>query len=113
KAIRAELVERFGEQFASNELGDALYSVIKKAMRKRILEDGQRADGRGVTDIRDLDIHVGVLPRTHGSGLFQRGQSQALTIATLGGLSMVQKLDTLSPGETKRYMHHYNFTPYS
>ena len=60
----------FGEQFKPNEIGDALYSVIKKAMRKRILEQGRRADGRDVTQIRDLDIHVGVLPRTHGTGLF-------------------------------------------
>ncbi|MBI2766968.1 MAG: polyribonucleotide nucleotidyltransferase [Chloroflexi bacterium] len=113
KAIRQELVDRFGEQFKPNELGDALFNVIKKAMRKRILEEGRRADGRAVTQIRDLDIHVGVLPRTHGSGLFQRGQTQVLTIATLGGLSMAQKLDTLSPDDSKRYMHHYNFPPYS
>ncbi len=113
KALKAELVERFGEQFTSQELGDALYSVIKKAMRTRILEQERRADGRHVNQIRDLDIHVGVLPRTHGSGLFQRGETQVLTIATLGGLSMAQKLDTLSPDASKRYMHHYNFPPFS
>jgi len=113
KAIRAELVERFGEQFTPSELGDALYNVIKKAMRQQILEEGRRADGRDVKQIRDLDIHVGVLPRTHGSGLFKRGETQVLTIATLGGISMAQKLDTLSPEESKRYMHHYNFPPYS
>ncbi|MBI5946844.1 MAG: polyribonucleotide nucleotidyltransferase [Chloroflexi bacterium] len=113
KSIRQELNEKFGEQFKSNELGDALYNVIKKAMRSRILDQGVRADGRATDQIRDLDIHVGVLPRTHGSGLFQRGQTQVLTIATLGGLSMAQKLDTLSPDESKRYMHHYNFPPYS
>ncbi|MGE5597058.1 MAG: polyribonucleotide nucleotidyltransferase [Hyphomicrobiales bacterium] len=113
KALKVELAERFGEQFPPNVLNDALYSVIKKAMRKRVLEQGIRADGRGITDIRELDIHVGVLPRTHGSGLFQRGQTQVLTIATLGGISMAQKLDTLSPDESKRYMHHYNFPPYS
>jgi len=113
KAVRQELQERFGEQFSPGEIADALWNIIKKAMRKQILEQGIRADGRGVKDIRPLDIHVGVLPRTHGSGLFQRGQTQVLTIATLGGLSMVQKLDTLSPDEYKRYMHHYNFPPYS
>jgi polyribonucleotide nucleotidyltransferase len=113
KAVRQELQERFGEQFSPGEIADALWNIIKKAMRKQILEQGVRADGRGVKDIRPLDIHVGVLPRTHGSGLFQRGQTQVLTIATLGGLSMVQKLDTLSPDEYKRYMHHYNFPPYS
>ncbi len=113
KALRLELVEKFGEQFTPAELGEALYSVIKKAMRKRILEQGLRADGRNEDQIRDLDVHVGVLPRTHGSGLFSRGQSQALTITTLGGLSMAQKLDTLSPHESKRYMHHYNVPPFS
>ncbi|GIW13688.1 MAG: polyribonucleotide nucleotidyltransferase [Tepidiforma sp.] len=113
KAVRQELQERFGDRFSSADIADALWNIIKKAMRKQILEQGIRADGRGVKDIRPLDIHVGVLPRTHGSGLFQRGQTQVLTIATLGGLSMVQKLDTLSPDEYKRYMHHYNFPPYS
>jgi polyribonucleotide nucleotidyltransferase len=113
KAIREELQAKFGEEYKPNELGDALYTVIKKAMRKQILEKGIRADGREVTQIRDLDIHVGVLPRTHGTGLFSRGETQVLSIATLGGLSMSQKLDTLNPGETKRYMHHYNFPPYS
>lgn len=113
KAIRQELNEKFGEEFKPGQLGEALNYVIKKAMRKQILEQGIRADGREVTQIRELDIHVGVLPRTHGTGLFQRGQTQVLTVATLGGLSMAQKLDTLSPHETKRYMHHYNFPPYS
>ncbi|MCL6645322.1 MAG: polyribonucleotide nucleotidyltransferase, partial [Dehalococcoidia bacterium] len=113
KAVRQELQEQFGDRFTSAEIADALWNIIKKAMRRQILEQGIRADGRGVKDIRPLDIHVGVLPRTHGSGLFQRGQTQVLTIATLGGLSMVQKLDTLSPDEYKRYMHHYNFPPYS
>ncbi len=113
KAVRQELQEQFGDRFSSADIADALWNIIKKAMRQQILERGIRADGRGIKDIRPLDIHVGVLPRTHGSGLFQRGQTQVLTIATLGGLSMVQKLDTLSPEEYKRYMHHYNFPPYS
>ncbi len=113
KAVRQELNEKFGETFKSNEIGDALYSVIKKAMRKQILEQGKRADQREITQIRPLDIHVGVLPRTHGTGLFTRGETQVLTVATLGGLTMAQKLDTLSPHESKRYMHHYNFPPYS
>ena len=113
KAVRVELAEKFGEEYKSNELGEALNQVIKKALRKQILEKGIRADGRETTQIRDLDIHVGVLPRTHGTGLFQRGQTQVLSVATLGGLSMAQKLDTLSPVESKRYMHHYNFPPFS
>ncbi|MDZ7727654.1 MAG: polyribonucleotide nucleotidyltransferase [Dehalococcoidia bacterium] len=113
KRIRAELAERFGEEYTRGELSEAMNGVIKKAMRKRILEEGKRADGRATDEIRELEIHVGVLPRTHGTGLFRRGETQVLTIATLGGLSMAQKLDTLSPHETKRYMHHYNFPPYS
>ncbi|MCC6961357.1 MAG: polyribonucleotide nucleotidyltransferase [Dehalococcoidia bacterium] len=113
KAVRQELNQKFAEQFTSSEIGDALYSVIKKAMRKQILEAGKRADQREITQIRPLDIHVGVLPRTHGTGLFTRGETQVLTVATLGGLTMAQKLDTLSPHESKRYMHHYNFPPYS
>jgi polyribonucleotide nucleotidyltransferase len=113
RAIRAELAERFADRFKSNEIGDALFTVIKKAMRKRILEDGVRADGRKATQLRELDIHVGVLPRTHGTGLFARGETQVLSIATLNGLTAIQKLDTLSPDETKRYMHHYNFPPFS
>jgi len=113
KAVRQELVEKFAEQFTPADLQDALWNVIKKAMRKQVLDQGVRADGRQITQIRPLDIHVGVLPRTHGTGLFARGETQVLTIATLGGLSMSQKLDTLSPEDSKRYMHHYNFPPYS
>ncbi len=113
KALRQELLANFGERFTNGELGDALYNVIKKAMRKRILEQGVRADGRAVTQIRDLDVHVGVLPRTHGSGLFSRGQSQALTTAPRGGLSVVQKLDPPSPDATKRPLPPYTSPPFS
>jgi polyribonucleotide nucleotidyltransferase len=113
KALKAELVEKLGEKFSQREISDALYSVIKKALRTRILAKGIRADGRETTQIRQLDVHVGVLPRTHGSGLFTRGETQVLAIATLGSLSMAQKLDSLSPKASKRFMHHYNFPPYS
>jgi polyribonucleotide nucleotidyltransferase len=113
KKLQKELAERFAEQFSKGDVSEAIYNVIKKAMRNRILEQEIRADGRNPREIRQLDIHVGVLPRTHGTGLFQRGETQVLTIATLAGLSMAQRLDTLSPQETKRYMHHYNFPPYS
>jgi polyribonucleotide nucleotidyltransferase len=113
KALKQELAEHFEEQYTARQLSDALYAVIKKGLRRQILEEGKRADGREVTQIRPLTIHAGVLPRTHGSGLFQRGETQVLTLATLGGLSMAQKLDTLGPETSKRYMHHYNFPPYS
>ncbi|HJP40486.1 MAG TPA: polyribonucleotide nucleotidyltransferase, partial [Dehalococcoidia bacterium] len=113
KALRKELAETFEEQFSEAEIGEGLFQTIKKAMRAKILSKGERADGRSLQEIRPLNIQVGLLPRTHGSGLFQRGQTQVLSIATLGPLSMKQKLDTLSPDETKRYMHHYNFPPFS
>src|SRR5204863_303639 len=84
-----------------------------KGVSERIVEEGVRPDGRGLKDVRQISVEVGVLPRTHGSGLFTRGQTQALTIATLGSMSDQQKLDGLSPDEFKRYMHHYNFPPFS
>jgi polyribonucleotide nucleotidyltransferase len=91
----------------------AFRSVFKKAARSKVIESGTRLDGRGVTDIRPLSIEVGVVERTHGSGLFQRGETQVLNITTLGMLKMEQMLDTLDIEDSKRYMHHYNFPPFS
>ena len=88
-------------------------SVLKNAVRTRILQQGKRPDGRGLTDIRPISSEVGVLGRTHGTGLFTRGLTQVLSIATLASPSMGQTLDTLSPDNTKRFMHHYNFPGYS
>jgi polyribonucleotide nucleotidyltransferase len=88
-------------------------SLLKKEIRRAILDEGIRPDGRGLKDIRQLSIEVGVLPRTHGSALFQRGQTQILSVVTLGPGGDEQIIDTLSPVESKRYMHHYNFPPYS
>jgi DNA polymerase III epsilon subunit family exonuclease len=87
--------------------------VQKKTVRKLILDEGIRMDGRGVDEIRPISVEVGVLPRAHGSGLFTRGQTQALTVATLGPSSDVQRIDTISPETEKRYLHHYNMPPYS
>jgi DNA polymerase III epsilon subunit family exonuclease len=87
--------------------------VQKKTVRKMILDEGIRMDGRGVDEIRPISVEVGVLPRAHGSGLFTRGQTQALTVATLGPSSDVQRIDTISPETEKRYLHHYNMPPYS
>jgi DNA polymerase III epsilon subunit family exonuclease len=87
--------------------------VLKKTARKLSLEDGIRLDGRGLTEIRPISVDVGLLPRAHGSGLFTRGETQVLTIATLGSSSDVQRIDTISPKTEKRYIHHYNFPPYS
>jgi polyribonucleotide nucleotidyltransferase len=91
----------------------AYKSVTKKVMRTRVLKEGIRIDGRGLADIRALDAEVAVIPRTHGSAIFQRGETQILGVTTLNMLKMEQQIDSLSPETSKRYMHHYNFPPYS
>jgi polyribonucleotide nucleotidyltransferase len=95
------------------EIGGAFRALTKKLIRQRILRDKIRIDGRGVSDIRRLSAEVDVLPRVHGSALFERGETQILGVTTLNMLGMEQKLDTLSPEKTKRYMHNYNMPPYS
>jgi polyribonucleotide nucleotidyltransferase len=114
-AIRADVAVALSEQFAGREkeIGAAFRSVTKQAVRQRVLTDGVRLDGRGLTDIRPLTAEVSVLPRVHGSALFERGETQILGVTTLNMLSLEQKLDTLAPVTSKRYMHHYNFPPYS
>jgi polyribonucleotide nucleotidyltransferase len=91
----------------------AFRSVEKDVMRRRVISEGVRVDGRGLTDIRDITVKVGTVPQAHGSGLFQRGETQVLNVATLGMLKMEQMLDTISIEESKRYMHHYNMPPYA
>ncbi|MEJ7747869.1 MAG: polyribonucleotide nucleotidyltransferase, partial [Candidatus Limnocylindrales bacterium] len=92
----------------------SLFSVIqKKTVRQLALDEGIRMDGRGLTELRPVTVEVGLVPRAHGSGLFTRGETQALTVATLGSSSDVQRIDTISPKTEKRYMHHYNMPPYS
>jgi len=113
---KAHLAQTLGEEaFASRtaEFGPAWKSLQKKVMRARVLEQGVRLDGRGPTDIRALSAEVSVLPRAHGSALFQRGDTQVLNITTLGMLRMTQMIDTLDLEDSKRYMHHYNFPPFS
>ena len=112
-ALEAEVQERLAEAHPKETVAAAFESILKGMMRSRILDKGIRPDGRGLTDIRPISCEVGVLPRAHGSGLFKRGQTQVLTIATLGSIGMKQRLDNLSPEDTRRFMHHYNFTPYS
>lgn len=91
-----------------------LYNLIyKKTCRDLALDEGIRMDGRGLTELRQITVDVGLLPRAHGSGLFTRGETQVLTVATLGASSDVQRIDTISPKTEKRYIHHYNFPPYS
>jgi polyribonucleotide nucleotidyltransferase len=109
--MRASLADRFPEQ--EDMLGKIFEKKVKDRVRQRVIEDGVRADGRGLKDIRPIKVEVSVLPRTHGSGLFTRGQTQALTVLTLGSISDQQKLDGLGLEDFKRYMHHYNFPPFS
>ncbi len=112
-ALKEELLAALGETYEAKALSQAFDSIEKAVVRDRILRENVRPDGRGPRDIRPISIAVGVLPRVHGSGLFTRGETQVLTVATLGTPGDEQKLDTLNVEETKRYMHHYNFPPFS
>ena len=114
-AIKDDIVAELADQFEGREkeLGAALNAATKKSVRQRILRDQVRIDGRGITDIRTLSAEVDVIPRAHGSALFERGETQIMGVTTLNMLRMEQQLDTLSPTTRKRYMHNYNFPPYS
>ena len=123
KQVREENIrqinDKLEEAFAENEewlplIGEALYQYQKKTVRKMILKDHKRPDGRAITEIRPLSAEIDLIPRVHGSGMFKRGQTQICTITTLAPLSEQQKVDGLDANETaKRYMHHYNFPSYS
>ncbi|GAB2921679.1 polyribonucleotide nucleotidyltransferase [Rhodococcus aerolatus] len=113
--VKARVLESVGEQFEGREkeLGAAFRALTKKLVRQRILRDQVRIDGRGITDIRSLSAEVAVVPRAHGSALFERGETQILGVTTLDMVKMAQQIDSLGPETSKRYMHHYNFPPYS
>ncbi|MBO0831896.1 MAG: polyribonucleotide nucleotidyltransferase [Actinobacteria bacterium] len=113
--IKALATEKLSAQFEGREkeIGEAFRALNKKLVRQRIIRDGLRIDGRGVEDIRQLSAEAGVLPRVHGSALFERGETQVLGVTTLNMLRMEQMIDTLNPEKTKRYMHNYNMPPYS
>ncbi|MFM1786303.1 MAG: hypothetical protein RL228_253 [Actinomycetota bacterium] len=113
--IQEDVINQLAEQFADREkeIAAALRSVTKKVVRQRVLRDKVRIDGRGITDIRQLSAEVAIIPRTHGSALFERGETQIMGVTTLNMLKMEMQLDTLSPETSKRYMHNYNFPPYS
>ncbi len=113
--LKAKIVAQLAGQFEGREkeISGAYRSLTKALVRQKILTDKVRIDGRGLTDIRTLSAEVAVLPRVHGSALFQRGETQILGVSTLNMLGMEQKLDTLAPETSKRYMHNYNFPPYS
>ncbi len=109
--IRAALGDEFADR--PGEVKAAIRSLTKKLVRKRIVEEGVRVDGRGTSDIRPLSAEIDLFPTAHGSALFQRGETQVLNVTTLGMPRMNQLLDTITPVESKRYMHHYNFPPFS
>jgi polyribonucleotide nucleotidyltransferase len=111
--LENELAETLGEGYAPRDIGTALDKAIKASIRSNILDRGRRTNGRGVTDVRPLHAEAGILPRTHGSGLFSRGYTQVLAITTLGSVKKEQMLDGLGIEESKRFMHHYNFPPFS
>ena len=113
--IKAETIAALEGQFADRlgEVSAAIRSVTKKTVRQRILKDGLRIDGRGLADIRPVSAEVAVMPRVHGSALFERGETQILGVTTLNMLKMEQQIDSFAPENKKRYMHHYNFPPYS
>jgi len=113
--VKLAVLEKVGPQFEGRdkELGAAFRGLNKKLVRQRILRDQVRIDGRGITDIRPLSAEVEVVPRAHGSALFERGETQILGVTTLNMLRMEQQIDSLGPETHKRYLHHYNFPPYS
>ena len=115
KEVYAYVYDVLGETYPEEQaiIDEALYKLQKYVVRRWILDDGKRVDGRGLEDIRPLSAEVGILPRTHGSGLFTRGQTQVLTTVTLGMVSEEQLLDGIDEEESKRYIHHYNFPSYS
>src|SRR5271169_1274204 len=113
--IKVEVLDRLAETYEGREkeIGAAFRSLTKKLVRQRILTDHFRIDGRGITDIRALSAEVAVIPRTHGSALFERGETQIMGVTTLDMVKMAQQIDSLGPETSKRYMHHYNFPPFS
>ncbi len=115
EVVYADVKEHFAEEYPDSEpqIEECLYKLQKFVVRRWLLDDGKRVDGRGIDEIRPLSAEVGLLPRTHGSGLFSRGQTQVLTVATLGTIGDSQRLDGIDDEESKRYMHHYNMPPYS
>lgn len=117
-AVNSEAIAHFEVKYADtpellSDVKEVLYDIVKEEVRRLITHDKVRPDGRGLDEIRPIECDVSLLPRTHGSGLFTRGQTQALSICTLGAMGDVQILDGISPEETKRFMHHYNFPPFS
>lgn len=115
KAVKDQAQEHFAEKYPEmkKDIAEVLETIVKTEVRRLILEEEQRPDGRKLDEIRPISTEVGILPRTHGSGLFTRGQTQALSIVTLGAANDAQVIDGLGEEDSKRYMHQYNFPPFS
>ena len=111
--LESDVVEKLRQQYSPDQVHSAFQAHVKSEFRRTIIQKGLRPDGRALDEIRPITCEVGILPRTHGSGLFTRGQTQILTVTTLGSMRQEQRLDTIGVVDSKRYMHHYNFPPYS
>ena len=111
--IREQISAQYAEQWGEGIVEELMYKMQKYVVRRWLLDEGKRVDGRGINEIRPLNAEVDLLPRAHGSGMFTRGQTQVLTVATLASTRDAQIIDDLSTEDSKRYMHHYNFPPYS
>ncbi len=111
--LRKEIIEQLKETCEECDINIAFENIMKQVLRSTVLDKSTRVDGRGLTELRPISCSVGLLPRTHGSGLFNRGETQVMSITTLGAMSERQQLDGLGIEETKHYMHHYNFPPFS
>ena len=112
-SLKAELAEAVKDEFEPAQIADAFGGLLEKEFRTQVLSGGPRPDGRGLREIRPISCEVSLLPRTHGTGLFNRGETQVLGVVTLGSVGDAQRLDNLSPQESKRFLLHYNFPPYS
>ncbi|MFC1998696.1 polyribonucleotide nucleotidyltransferase [Chloroflexota bacterium] len=111
--LKESALEKIGEDYSKRDVNDIIESIWKDYVRAKILKEQQRPDGRTITDVRPVTCDVGLMPRPHGSGLFKRGATQVLTLTTLGSQSEEQRLDGLGPEARKRFIHHYNFPPFS
>ena len=111
--ISALVTEALKDDYSKNAIGDGFKAVFREAVRGRILQQHVRSDGRAMDQVRPISCDTGILPRTHGTGLFTRGETQVLSIVTVGSLSLKQTIDSVGPENTRRFMHHYNFPSYS
>ena len=112
-AVKGEVVAQVGDEYDDRDVAEAFDACVEQEFRRRIIENGERPDGRGTEDIRELTCETGISPRAHGTGLFQRGETQVLAFTTLGSVGDKQKIDNLTPVELRRFMLHYNFPPFS